>query len=66
MAETTRANPSTDAYERARTVVRGWLGSLHPVVAQMIPEDDGGQLLDSIAWEIDAAVNSPPAPAHPC
>ena len=48
-----RANPSPDAYERARRVVHEWLSTLHPDV--VIPEDDGGQLIDSLAWEIDAA-----------
>lgn len=50
----TRANPSTDAYERARKAVHGWLRSLHPSAG--FSEDDGGQLMDSIAWEIDEAL----------
>lgn len=57
MATPTRANPSTDAYKRARKVVLGWLSSLHPESASMaISEDDGGQLIESLSWEIDMAV----------
>ena len=50
---TVRANPSPDAYERARKIVHEWLRTLHPDV--VIPEDDGGQLIDSLAWAFDAA-----------
>lgn len=49
-----RANPSTDAYEHARELLSTWLMN-HPHDAIGISADAGGQLVDTIAWEIQRA-----------
>ena len=47
-----RTNPDHRDYETARVLVRVWLSGLHASVSGAIPLDDGGQLLDSIAWAL--------------
>lgn len=52
-----KANPSPEAYAKAREVVSGWMASLHETTRAAIPDDDGGQLLDTLAWEFDALLD---------
>lgn len=48
-----KANPSEESYAKACEIVSGWVASLHTTTRAAIGEDDGGQLIDTLAWALD-------------